>query len=215
MISLLTGVVLKSVADSHKGAYLVLDVHGVGYQVSTVPAVVYQVQSGQNAQAAWTIYTQPVIREDSWQLVGFLHEAERDMFVLLQQASGVGARMALAVMERLTLDEICQAIQHEQPEVLTVAKGVGPKLAKKMVLELKDKVGQWEHLEKNGGGAIVGEQPMGSVPADVNDVLLSLGYSPAEIGSAYRDCLKAGGVSEEHDVNSESLLKELLGALSG
>lgn len=211
MISQLNGVVIKSVADSHKGAYVVLDVHGVGYEVSTVPSVVYQVQAATEAQVAWTVYTQPVIREDHWQLVGFLRESERDMFTLLQQASGVGARMALAVMASLSVQEICQAIQHEQPEVLTVAKGVGPKLAKKMVLELKDKVRQWEHLDTLGDGVAAGTLVVGGVPEDVNDVLLSLGYTPAEIASVYRACVQDG---TDALPDSESLLKQLLGALA-
>lgn len=219
MISQLSGVVLKAVADSVKGAYIILDVHGVGYEVCTLPATVYQIQAVTESNVGWTLFTQPIIREDHWQLVGFLSEAERDLFTLLQQASGVGARMALALMAGLSMADICQALQHEQPDMLTVAKGIGPKLAKKMVLELKDKVAKWEHVASFSGGLSSPEYSVsGAFSADVNDVLVSLGYTPAEIASAFRSVSQQyASIKEEADLampDNDVLLKDMLGALA-
>lgn len=131
MIAQLTGTVVQAGATS-----MVLDVNGVGYLAHTTPATAAAVRPGEGT----TIHTSLVVREDSLTLYGFHRVGERDAFELVQSASGVGPRLAAAIVSVLTPAELRRAISSEDLARLCTVPGIGRKGAQKLVLELKDKV---------------------------------------------------------------------------
>jgi Holliday junction DNA helicase RuvA len=132
MIAKLTGLL-----DTLGETSLILDVNGVGYLVSCSSRTLSHV--GERGQTV-TLFIETIVRAESLQLFGFESREEQDCFRLLTTVQGVGMRMALALFSALSLQEIYQAIATQDKVTLTRADGVGPKLASRIVTELKDKV---------------------------------------------------------------------------
>jgi holliday junction DNA helicase RuvA len=127
---------LRGTIDSIGEDFLILDVNGVGYVVHCSTRTLQTLpQAG--ATAALAIETQ--VREDSIRLYGFLNEGERDWFRLLQTVQGVGAKVALALLGVLSANELSAAIARQDKTALARTSGVGPRLAARLVAELKDK----------------------------------------------------------------------------
>ncbi len=171
MIARLTGTLAETAAD-----HAVLDVSGVGYLVlastrtlSAIGAVGGQVM----------LFTELQVREDSMTLFGFGSAGERDWFRLLTGVQGVGGKVALNILSALDAEELGRAVANQDKAMVARANGVGPKLAERIVRELKDKV---------GGIAIgvAGSTPVtsGGIAADAVSALASLGFKPAEAGVA-------------------------------
>ncbi len=162
------------------GAYFVVDVNGVGYQVHTSNmSLIHAPQTN----APIKVFTSLIVREDLMQLVGFLSREERDMFEILGTASGVGAKVALALMSSLTVPELASAIMGGDFKRLTAAKGVGPKLAQKITIELKDKLSKWRDERLMDSPISSGSEPLAANEAfqEAETVLLSLGYDVNEV----------------------------------
>lgn len=130
--------------------WVVLDVAGVGYQLACTPATAASLRPGERAVLSTTL----IVREDALTLYGFATDAERDTFQLLQLASGVGPKLALAVLSVLSPAQVVQAIQTEAIGTLIKVPGIGRKGAEKLVIELRDRV------------AVLGVQPDGTVDAE-------------------------------------------------
>lgn len=171
MIAHLKGVLAATGVD-----HAVIDVAGVGYLVgcssrtlSALPPV---------GEAAM-LFTEMLVAEDFIRLVGFAHADERDWFRLLTGVQGVGARVALAILSTLEPADLSRAIAAQDKAMVGRANGVGPKLAERIVRELKDKA----------GGIVLGT-PGGSRPApssaggDAVSALLNLGFRPTEASAA-------------------------------
>lgn len=131
MISYLSGTV-----SAVGGTWIVMDVGGVGLRTLCTPTAAAGVQVGEPARLATSL----VVREDSLTLYAFANDDERDAFELVQSASGIGPKIAQAVVSVLSPDELRQAILTENLVALTKVPGIGRKGAQKMVIELKDKV---------------------------------------------------------------------------
>ena len=131
MIASLTGTVTALTADG-----VVVRVGGVGLAVQTTPGTRARLRIGDPAELATSL----VVREDSLTLYGFADDDERELFELLQTASGVGPRLAQAVLTVHTPDTVRRALLTEDLVALTLVPGIGRKGAQRMVLELKDKV---------------------------------------------------------------------------
>lgn len=116
--------------------WAVLDVQGVGYRLACPPATAAALRPGEGA----TLFTTLMVRQDALTLYGFETAAERDTFEMLQLASGVGPRLALAVVSVLTPVQVVRAIQSEDLATLIKVPGIGRKGAEKMVIELRDRV---------------------------------------------------------------------------
>jgi len=172
MISHLRGLVAERGAD-----HVVVDVHGVGYLVH-VPSGTDVPPRGQDVE----LQTAMVVREDSMTLYGFTDGAARELFGLLMSTSGVGPKLALAVLSTHRPGTVRTAIAAGDLDVLVAVPGIGKKSAQKLVLELKDKVGSLGapdiDLTGTGSGGIAGED--GAV-ADTREALLQLGYGPSEV----------------------------------
>src|SRR5580692_11107609 len=131
MIGKLTGII-----DSYGEDFIVVDVHGVGYLVHC-SARTLQALPGPRQPVALAIETH--VREDQIRLFGFLSEAEREWFRLLQTVQGVGTKVALSILSTLKPADLASAIALRDKAMITRAPGVGPKVAERIVTELKDK----------------------------------------------------------------------------
>jgi Holliday junction DNA helicase RuvA len=160
----------------------VIDVGGVGYLVGLSARSLSAL--GRPGDSI-TVHTEMLVGEDFIRLVGFANEAERDWFRLLTGVQGVGARVALAILSALDPAELHRAVAAQDKAMVARANGVGPKLAERIVRELKDKVG----LIATGPLAI-GGAPQGAAPvpagnqADAMAALTGLGYRPGEASAA-------------------------------
>ena len=201
MISFLKGTLVGKMADSPRGALFWVDVHGVGFEVLSSRR---SVESAAHAGEAIQLYTSLVVREDSMTLVGFNTHEERDLFNILQSASGVGVKVALALLSALSVSEIAQAVVAGNHKPLTQAKGVGPKLAQKMTLDLKEKMMSW----RQDAVPTTLEPAFQATPAfsEAEAVLLSLGYSYEEVVRSFKALQQNASTTD----NAETILKESL-----
>jgi len=193
MIGKLSGLV-DEVAEDH----LLLDVGGVGYLVFASGRTLGRLPA-RGGSAGLLIETH--VREDHIHLYGFAERSERDWFRLLLTVQGVGARHALAILTVLPPDELAQAVLAQDKAALARASGVGPKLAQRVVAELKDKAGRIALGGAGGMAAALGGGVAGSVPAAAEDAvaaLESLGYRRTEaftaIGKAAAELGDGAGV---------------------
>jgi Holliday junction DNA helicase RuvA len=167
---------LKGRLDSTGVDYAVIDVGGVGYFVGASARTLAAI--GPVGEAAM-LHTEMLVAEDSIRLVGFARAEERDWFRLLTGVQGVGSRVALAILSALDTQEIARAVSAQDKAMVARANGVGPKLAERIVRELKDKVG----TVALGPAAAAQVVPVGAA-ADAVSALLNLGFRPAEAANA-------------------------------
>jgi holliday junction DNA helicase RuvA len=174
---------------------LVVEIGGMGIAVQCTPATAMSVRVGEAAE----LNTSFVVRDDGWTMYGFLDPEERDLFDIVQTVSGIGPRIALTLLATLTPDEVRIAIGNEDLATLTKVPGIGKKGAQRMVLELKDKVGQVGAVSDATSIDITGWQ--GSVKAG----LMSLGWSATVADEAVATLPEPDG-----DPNIPQLLKAAL-----
>lgn len=182
MIAHLKGILASTGAD---GA--VVDVNGVGYAFGASARTLSALGA---VGEAVTVHTEMLVGEDFVRLVGFASDAERDWFRLLTGVQGVGARVALAILSVLDGAELHRAIAAQDKAMVARANGVGPKLAERIVRELKDKTGTILTGPMAIGGAGMapgagGVAPAGGgVAADALSALTGLGFKPYEASAA-------------------------------
>ncbi len=197
MIGKLTGLV-----DSSGEDWVIVDVSGVGYLVHCSNRTLANLP-GAGEPVSLLIETH--VREDHIHLYGFLQAAERDWFGLLSTVQGVGVKMALAILSVLPPSELIQAIAAQDKSALTRANGVGPKLARRIVAELKDKAGK---LALGPAAALVG----GGAPVlseDAISVLVNLGYQRGEAFGAVAQATRELGTDAPLEAVIKAGLKEL------
>ncbi len=180
MIDSLTGKILKKTPDT-----VVICCGGVGYRAS-VPSSVAGALAGVGQEG--TIYTHLHITENDLSLFGFDSEEQRACFELLTSVSGVGPKAGIAILNVLSPDRIILAISGGDYKSFTAASGVGPKLAQRIVLELKDKVGKG--MEQGISLSDLGGSPSAPAGGSAQAVaaLIGLGYSSAEAATAVAKC---------------------------
>jgi len=158
----------------------VIDCGGVGYGCYTSLRSLSALEIGAKAK----LYTCEVIREDAFDIYGFTTQAELNSFRMLTGISGVGPKAALSILSAGSPADLAMAIASGNEKALTVAPGIGKKLAQRILLELKDKVGA-EFSELSGGVSLpAGKAPGDEKSRDVAAALAVLGYSPAEVSAA-------------------------------
>jgi len=167
---------LKGRLDETGVDHAVIDVGGVGYLVGASARTLAAL--GPVGEAA-TLHTEMLVSEDSIRLVGFANRAERDWFRLLTGVQGVGARVALQILSALEPAELSRAVMSGDKATVARANGVGPKLAQRIVIELKDRVGG----VALGPAAAAQVVPAGA-SADAVSALLNLGFRPPEAAAA-------------------------------
>ena len=185
-----------------KGTFITIEASNIGYLLEVTDRDFMQFTTDeQNIQKA---YTHLAHREDAMSLYGFSNKETRDIFQILLSVSGVGAKMAIALLNEFDACDLISLVIDGNFKELTKAKGGGPKLAQKIILELKDKLMKTE-LPKSTSSI-----PQTQALEDTQAVLLSLGYDEKEI----EDALKKIMPSVEDSSNSEEVLRKALTCLS-
>jgi Holliday junction DNA helicase RuvA len=155
----------------------VVEVGGVGIAVHCTPGTLAGLRVGAEARLATSL----VVREDSLTLYGFADEDEKQLFELLQTASGVGPRLAQAVLAVLTPDAVRRAVASADTATLTRVPGIGKKGADRLVLELRDRIGPVAGSGPGGDGAVAAT---GAWPEQVRQALVGLGWTVAQADQA-------------------------------
>ena len=164
---------LKGLLDETGTDWAVIDVAGVGYLVHCSSKTLAAL--GAQGEAC-TLFTDLQVSENDMRLLGFAEAGERDWFRLLTGVQGVGSKVALAILSALGPSELRDACARIDAATLARAQGVGPKLAARIVNELKDKAGA---LPGGGGGGASAAIPLGGASADAVSALQNLGFKPA------------------------------------
>ncbi len=196
--------ILTDKYTSATGFYYITDINGLGYKLE-VSELDYN--SSIEIGSEIKLYTKLLHKEDSMSLCGFIKKETRDIFVYLTSVSGVGTKMALALLGKFDACELISIVINEEYKELTLAKGVGTKLAQKIVLELRDKLIK---ANLNIVPAKFSDIELTQASQETTSILLSLGYSEDEINTAYKVVLPK--CSNKDD--SEELLRETLKYLS-
>lgn len=177
-----------------------LDVHGVGYHLSVAESLLRRVVVDQDLK----LLTYCHIREDAFQIFGFLKEEEKVLFEMLLTVQGVGPKVALAILSAFSMQQFAQALHENDVKAITKAPGVGTKMAQRVLVEMKTKLGQVPALNEILGTPQPTED---DAPADdVYDALITMGCTPAEAKKAATTARKAlGGEATDEDVLRSAL----------
>lgn len=182
-------------------SFAVVECGGVGFGVNVSLNTLGDLKLGEQGK----LYLFESIREDAYELFGFSTKAEKRCFELLVSVSGVGPKAAMAILSTTTPDGLVAAVLNQDERVFTAAPGVGKKLAQRLLLELKDKVGKVEGMALPASGSIPAAAGPGGDQAlsDATAGLLVLGYAQSEINAALRGVDTAG-------MSSEAIIKAVL-----
>jgi len=198
---------LRGIVDSKGADWAVLDVNGVGYHVTCSTRTLEALPDAGGA-AALAIETK--VSEDAIRLIGFMSEYERDWFRLLLSVQGVGTKVALALLGTLTPNDLAAAIALEDKRAVSSAPGVGPKVAQRIVSELKDKAPMSAQLAAVSASDAPSVVPRSDAARDAVSALLNLGYPQAQAANA----VAAAARALEHDATPEQLIRHGLKELA-
>jgi holliday junction DNA helicase RuvA len=177
--------------------HLLVDCSGVGYEIDVPMSTFYNLPS---AGEKVVLLTQLIVREDAHLLYGFGTMQERTTFRELLKISGIGARMALAVLSGMSVQDLAQAVTLQDAARLTRVPGIGKKTAERLLLELKGKLGAEI-------GATAGAASPSDHAGDILNALLALGYSEKEALAAVKNVPAGTGVSEGIKLSLKALSK--------
>jgi holliday junction DNA helicase RuvA len=181
---------LKGILAVKQPPWLIVDVGGVGYELQAPMSTVFDLpETGREVM----LFTHYAVKEDSVALYGFLRESERALFRTVQKVTGIGAKIALAVLSGISVDEFARLIQMSDVAALTRIPGIGKKTAERMVVELRDRVDGMSL-------GMPGREPDGSVPKDPQTeavvALQQLGYKPVEVARLVKEAAEPGDSAE-------------------
>ena len=178
-----------------EGNLAVVDCAGVGFACRTTSYTLSKLRVGQTAK----LFTYCNIREDAFDIYGFSTRDELHCFELLLGVTGVGPKAAIAILSSTSPERFMLAIMTQDEKALTAAQGVGKKLAQRIILELKDKLGAVTEVDFSDGASAVSIPTAGSNLALAQAALAELGYNQNEIGAALKG-IKTEGMSTEEIV---------------
>lgn len=198
---------LKGRIDAYGPDWVVIDVNGVGYHcfcsTKTLSALPPAGEFGE-------LHTEMLVSQDMIRLVGFATQGEREWFKLLQTVQGVGTKVALALLSTLTTSDLAQAIALQDKAMVARAPGVGPKVAQRIVSELKDKAPAFApadpalaKLQAEMGG------PKPTAASDAVSALVNLGYGQSQAGAAVSAAMRKAGEDAATEQLIRFALKEL------
>lgn len=190
--------VIGSVVAIHD-EYIVLQNNNIGYKIYTSMTSILEIELGEKDVM---MYTKLNVRDDAIQLYGFVTEEEIEMFDLVTKVSGIGPKTGLNILSTITPSQVKLAIYREDHATLSKAPGIGKKTAQRMVLDLKDKIGEISELDIE-----LGEMPSKEHDAAV-EALMSLGYLKYEAEKSIRDLDLEG-------MDAEQIIRYGLNQLSG
>lgn len=203
VIAFLRGILQSREISGGPADRIVIDVGGVGFE-----ALVSKMTSSQVGKIGdeVNIYTSLSIRENEWQLFGFASADEKEIFNILQTVTGVGPKMALSLVGTVGPERIADAIASSDQKTLSQAPGVGPKVAQRMILELKSKTEEWQLKRGTASAPASKSQALD----EAKQILEGLGYTLSEINQAFK---RMGDDTTNDDV--ELLVRQSLKVLGG
>jgi len=181
-----------TVAELQSGL-AVIDCGGVGYACATTSHTISRLKKGERAK----LYTYLHVREDIFDLYGFATQTERNSFRMLLGVSGVGPKAALAILSAATPDTLAMAIITGDEKALTVAPGIGKRIAQRIILELKDRMAKEQGDLAVPGGAAAPGSPFAGKAMEAAAALSVLGYSAQEVSLALKGVDVEGQPLEE------------------
>ena len=203
MISRLKGTIIEKQAP-----HLLIDVNGVGYEVQAPMTSFYPLPAIGDTV---TLHTHLSISENAHQLFAFYTDNERRLFRTLIKVSGVGPKMALAILSGMPVDEFVQCVMSDSVAALVKVPGVGKKTAERLIVEMKDRLKDWNiqpPLADRDTDTIV--QPASAMTADAESALIALGYKPTDSARVIAGILKTASPGD-----SEELIRLALKSLAG
>jgi len=180
---------LRGTLAAKQPPWLLLDVGGVGYELQAPMSTLFDLpEVGKDV----TLLTHYAVKEDSVALYGFLRESERALFRNLQKVTGIGAKIALAVLSGASVDEFARLVQIGDIAALTRIPGIGKKTAERIVVELRDRVDGMALALPSGGSAGVPKDPA----TEASVALQQLGYKPNEVSRLVAEAAQPGDSAE-------------------
>ncbi len=169
---------LKGILLTKQPPDLLIDVNGVGYEVEAPMSTFYDLPP---AGKEVVLLTHQVIKDDAHSLYGFLRETDRSLFRSLLRISGVGAKLALTILSGCSADEFARMVQEKDAVALTRLPGIGKKTAERLIMEMKDRLGDLGDLGVRlpGTSAAAGTGPAGA-DGEAQSALIALGYKPVD-----------------------------------
>lgn len=183
---------LRGVLVAKKPPGLLIDVHGVGYEVEAPMSTFYGLPE---LGGEVTLHTHLAIREDAHNLFGFISESERALFRTLIKVNGVGAKLALGILSGLTAEEFHRCIEHQDTARLVRLPGVGKKTAERLIIELRDRLPDFATVALPGVTTL--PLPAASPVDDATAALIALGFRPQDAAGFVRKIAADGKTSEE------------------
>lgn len=196
---------LKGTLLSKQPPTLLLDVNGVGYEVDAPMSTFYQLPE---INQEIILHTHLVVREDVQQLCGFISETERSMFRSLIKINGVGPKLALSILSAISANDFALCIQNNDTSTLVRLPGVGKKTAERLVIEMRDKLKDWQESSSANGEEAEG---MIDIQHNANPVeeavsaLIALGYKPPQASRMVSQI-------DSNDLSSEEIIRDALKA---
>jgi Holliday junction DNA helicase RuvA len=190
---------LKGALVHKQPPWLMIDVGGVGYELEAPMSTFYDLpEVGREV----TLFIHHAVKEDSVALYGFMREIERRLFRDVQKVTGIGAKIALAILSGASVDEFARLVQTGDVTALTRIPGIGKKTAERIVVELRDRAADFT----GGAASVVGRGVPNDPVAEAGVALQQLGYKPAEIGRM----LKEGAPGDSAEDIIRKALKSML-----
>lgn len=188
---------------------IAIEVNGLTYEIQVPMSTLYQLpELGQQL----ILHTHFVVREDAQILYGFANPKDKDLFRALVKVNGVGPKMALAILSGMDVDEFVRTVQLNDVAAMTKMPGIGQKTAARLIVEMRDRLTDWEDMTAGIGAATSAEGGSGvnAVSKEAESALISLGYKPQQAARAIAAALKEQGDIE----NSEELIRAALRSLA-
>lgn len=200
MYDYIKGTLIQKHQNTPKGNFLTLECNNIGYFIETNQRTLSLLGAINNE---YKIYVSLTHREDFMGLCGFVNKEERDLFNILQSVSGVGVKVALVLLDEFSGCELIATVIKEDAKALSRAKGVGAKMAQKIIIELKDKLINWQEKMPVDLSDVEAKDVDSADVSDAQSVLISLGYTIEEIKPAIKIAIAKSGNS----ISSEEILK--------
>jgi Holliday junction DNA helicase RuvA len=182
--------------------YCFVDVQGIGYRVFIPNSTRQKLAIGQPA----TLFTYLNVREDALTLHGFYTQEEYDLFLSLISVSGIGPKVAAGILSTITPQNFCSAISANNAAILTKLPGIGKKTAERIILELKDKVGNADFDADAPGQSAIANNLPGDILQEAIQALLALGYNHAEITPVIKKIYQNEGAAHS-ELSLEKLIR--------
>ena len=193
---------LKGILVNKAPPFLLVDVQGVGYEVEAPMSTFYQLPA---LDSEVTLHTHLIVREDAQILCGFATESERRLFRSLIRITGVGAKLALAILSGMSADEFARCVQDNDAASLTRLPGVGKKTAERLIIEMRDRLADWEGAETAALPDAAAQPVAPDAGREAVSALIALGYRPQEASRMVQ-------LVDSEGLSSEDIIRDALKA---